>query len=258
MINRLLFFCVISSMLILACTNKNNTTSSQAILGDEIATNKTVAPITTENSSPIAPTAVINHTTTENSSPAPTVLSKTLISFCPQDNNLCRYKELKSATPAHILNYPLEVKYQICVNKNIAMHIVLESKKHQQTSTLACELVSYDVQSNDGVTIDFNASTIKQFILPSFQHARINDIVDLTKDTTRTMPGCKKSEHNIIYCTHQNRQVMLLQSPPFYLNSRLKAFHEHNHEFCHLKQEEHTRILQSNGYTCTVYLNTAP
>ncbi len=252
MINRFLFFCVISSVLILACTNKNNAISSQAILGNEIATNKTIATNATKNSSAAAATTSVTEI-----SPTIAATPTSQISSCPEDDSLCRYKELKSSIPIEF-SHPLETKYQICVNKNIEMHIILESKKHRQTSTLACELVSYDVQSNNGVTIDFNANTIKQFILPSLQHARINDIVDITKDTTRTMPGCKKSEQNIIYCTHQNRQVMLLQISPFFLNSRLKAFHEHNHEFCHLKQEEHTRILQSNGYTCTVYVKATP
>ncbi len=238
-----LLFYALSCTLILtsACsnqaTNKSKTQSPQALLGKKIIAHKSAA--TTEK------TAASTQTTPATSTTQP-------VSACPQDNNfeLCRYKELKAGT----MN-ATHVSTHICINSQIGMHIILQANQYGElpspNKALACDLISYDVRTTDGITIDLANDTIVTFILPTLHLTRIHASVDITQKIP-----CRHRNLNMKHCSDPDNSEasMVIQHTPLLLHSEVKAFSDQDSKFCTEQAEEKARILTSNGYTCTIQL----
>ena len=237
--NLLLYTLSFTLILTSACsnqaTNKSKDQSLHELLGTEIITDK---PVTPKESS-------------TTSTQTPTTPPTQVVSACPKDNNfeLCRYKELK----AHSTD-PTDSSTHICINTQIGMHIILRANQYGKTSVppvsaLACDLISYDVRTTDGITIDLANDTIVTFILPTLHLTRIHASVDITQKIP-----CRHRNLNMKHCSDPDNSEasMVIQHTPLLLHSEVKAFSNQDSKFCTEQAEEKVRILTSNGYTCTI------
>ena len=238
--NLLFYTLSFTLMLTSACsnqaTNKNKDQSPQAILGKKIITDKPVTP--TEKTA----------TSTQTPATPPTQP----VSACPKDNNfeLCRYKELKAGT----MN-ATHVSTHICTHSQIGMHIILRANQYEEfpspSNALACDLISYDVRTTDGIIIDLPNDTIVTFILPTLHLTRIHALVDITQKIP-----CRHRNLNMKFCSDpdNSESSMVIQNPPLLLHSEVKVFSDLDSAFCTEQAEEKVGILTSNGYACTIQL----
>ncbi len=261
--NLLFYTLSFTLMLTSACsnqaTNKSKDQSPQALLGNKIITDKPVTP-TERTATPTEETATSSPSdSVPDTAPSPEAQSPTtpvtpptqVVSACPKDNNfeLCRYKELKAGTmnATHASTY-------ICTHSQIGMHIILRANQYGElsspNSTLACDLISYDVRSTEGITKDLATDMIITHILPTLPYAHVHETVDITN----MMSDCHTTSTLVdtIICTNANDMSVTVRYTPFLLYSEVKAFSDQDTAFCTEQAEEKVRILTSNDYLCTI------